>query len=210
VAGKQRTIYLDESGALGFSGGGSQFLVIGFLSARSRYVIPRVIRDMKQRLGIPSSEELKGHALRRQARTKVLRALSQADLSIHAIVVKKAGVHSRLRQNPNVLYNYALQFLIVDHVKQERLSALSLVIDERTQKIVGRGRQLDEYLRHKLWAEEDLDVDLRFHHVQSHMSLGIQAVDVIVNAIARKYERGHTRAYNLISRRIADERRMYF
>jgi hypothetical protein len=206
----QRTLYLDESGDLGFAPASTQYLVVAFLSVPRKHDLLRAMRWVKQRLEIPASEELKGTLLAWPQRRQVLEAVAALELSIHAIIVRKAGVRPHLRANPNVLYNYALQFPLVDHIRGEGVTEVSLVIDQRTQKVLGPGQELDHYLSVKLIAEAELDVAFRCHHVGSHNSLGIQAADVVVNAIGRKYERGQAWGYNVISPRIADERRLYF
>ncbi len=208
--GLRHTLYLDESGDVGFGLGGTKYLVVAFLSVPRKYDLLRAIRRIKEKMGIPASEELKGSSLVWAQRRQVLEAVARVDLSIHAIIIRKAGVRKHLRENPNVLYNYALQMPLVDHIKNSRLDKVSLVIDQRTQKVTGSGWQLDHYLRVKLMAEEELDVEFSCHHVDSHNSLGVQAADVVANAIGRKYEKGQAWGYNLVACRVARERQLYF
>lgn len=206
----QRTVYLDESGDLGFGAGSSRYLVICFLSVSHKHSLLRAVRRTKQSLRLPASVELKGNRLAWAQRRRVLEAVASVDLSVHAIVVNRDGVRPHLRANPNVLYNYALQFPLVEHIKDEALNEVHLVIDQRTQKIVGGGWELDHYLRVKLIAEEGLDLTLKCHHLSSRNALGVQAADVVANAIWRKHERGQAWGYNVIAAKIRDQRRLYF
>jgi len=69
---------------------------------------------------------------------------------------------------------------------------------------------LDHYLKVKLIAENGLDIDISCCHMNSERCLGIQAADLVANTIARKYEKGHSKGYNLISHLVADERKLFF
>jgi len=205
-----RTIYVDESGDLGFGVGGSKYLVICFVSTPDKNSLLRTIRRKKQKLGVSPHDELKGSTLVWEQREPILRAIASLDLSIHTVIVNKAGVQQHLRSNTNVLYNYALQFPLIAHIKTEHLDSVGLVIDERTRKIIGAGQELDHYLRVKVLAEEGLDVDLRCFHVNSRASLGIQAADLLANAMGRNYERGQARGRNIIAKKIRDEQKLFF
>jgi hypothetical protein len=206
----ERTLYLDESGDLGFGVGGSSYLAIAFLSTTQPAVLKRAVRRAKQKLGIPAAVELKGSGLSWPQRREVLGRVAKLDLSIHAVIVKKAGVYPRLRQDQNLIYNYAAHFPFAAHIRGGRMDSVVVVVDQRTKKILSGGLELGRYLKMKIWAEEGLDTDLRFHYVESHNSLGIQAADVVANAIWRKYERGQNWGYEIIQQMIADERRLFF
>jgi hypothetical protein len=207
---RERTLYLDESGDLGFGAGGSSYLTIAFLSTTEPAILKRAIRRAKQKLDIPSAIELKGSALSWPQRKEVLGRVAGLDLSIHAVVVKKACVYPRLQRDQNLIYNYAAHLPFAAHIIGGRMDSVIVVVDQRTKKILSGGLELDRYLKMKIWAEEGLDTDLRFHYVESHNSLGIQAADVVANAIWRKYERGQNWGYEIVEGLIQDERRLFF
>lgn len=204
-----RTLYLDESGDLGFSPDSSQYLVVCFLSTAEPNALKRVVRRAKRRLGIPAYVELKGHRLTWPQRKVVLTAIARLGLSIHTIAVQKANVFHRLRDDQNLIYNYAAHFPFLAHVKTGGFTSVTVVVDQRTKKILSGGMEIDRYLKMKTWAEEGLDVEIQFEHVDSNSSLGVQGVDVVANAIGRKYEKGHCCGYNIVAAKIKYERRLY-
>jgi hypothetical protein len=204
-----RTIYVDESGDLGFGGAGSQYLVISFVSVPNKTRINRAVKRIKHALRIPNEQELKAYDLSWKERQKALGILAKVEMSIHAITVNKAKVVARLQKEPNVLYNYALHFPLLEHIKGVPLMGVRLLVDQRTSR-VGSGDMLDHYLKIKCIAENSLDVDLSCCHMNSERCLGIQAADLVANTIARKYEKGHLKGYNMISGLIADERKLFF
>jgi hypothetical protein len=139
----------------------------------------------------------------------VLRSISHLDLSLHVVTVNKAQVTPELRSDPNRMYNYALQFPLLSHIKGARLSSVDLVVDQRAQKVIAGQWEMDDYLERRIFAEDGLTTFLKCSHVASHNSLGIQAVDVVANAIGRSYERGFARGRNIIARCIAYEKRLF-
>jgi hypothetical protein len=204
------TIYVDESGDLGFGPNSSKYLVIALLSMARKDGLLRSVKHARSALGVARQDELKGSVLRQHERELVLHAIARCDLSIHAVIVNKAGVRPALRTDPNLLYNYALQFPLVAHIRRAALDSVSLVIDQRTQKVIGGHWEMDYYLKMKLLAEEGLDVALQCSHVDSRNTLGVQAADVVANAIGRHYELGFARGRNIIAHLVEDERRLFF
>ena len=165
------------------------------------------MKRFKKAFGIPLSSELKSTVASPEARHHLLKMLaSDGQCYCRAIVVYKRNVKLYLRQEPNLLYNYATGLLLAPHIKC--LSSVLLSVDPREQK-VDAPRKFDEYLRTELYAEHESDVDLQIHRPESSVSSGIQAADYLCNAIFRHFRRGETVCYGAIQGKL-ELRRLYF
>ena len=199
-------IYLDESGDLGWSEGSSQYLVIATVCTRDRRLLRKLVRGVKRRHRIPLDVELKGFESSSEVRADLLQAIAQRGACYcRAIVVYKPRVVARL-QATNLLYNYAAGILLADHIKG--LDRVRLVADPREVK-VNAPYTFDEYLRIKLYGDLGSQVDLQIEQPDSRMSPGIQAADVLANAVFRHFERGETACFGCIRGRL-EVRKLYF
>ncbi len=203
------TIYLDESGDLGFGSGGSKYFVISFIVTNNPDQIKRVVRDAKIKFNLPTNYEIKGSGTTPRVKNYLLQRLAQTDIEIHAIVMNKLNVYERLRSDENILYNYVLGLVLVPCLVNTGQQKVSIVVDKRIVSVTS-GFKLDEYLKYKVWYENLKDVDMSIHHEDSKYTLGIQAVDVISNSIYRKYEIGDETYYNVVKSLIKENKKLFF
>lgn len=200
-------IYLDESGDLGWKAGASTHVVIGTVCTRQRRRFRRLMKRFKRTFQIPWHEELKACDASPKARRWLLARLA-ADQSSYcrAIVVFKPNVRPALRGSHNLVYNYAAGLLLVPHV--ENLARVVLSVDPREQKVKAP-YTFDEYLRLKLYAESESNVELAIHRPESNVSDGIQVADYLCHALFQYFESGQTACYELIEPR-TELHRLYF
>ena len=200
-------IYLDESGDLGFGGGGSDHFVVAFIATEDPTDIQRAVRATKRKFGLPRNYEIKGSGSSGRIRNHLLKKLSALDVEVHSIVMRKSNVLPRLRKDTNILYNYVLGLILVPYVvKQKRVK---IIVDRRVVSVKS-GLKLDEYLKCRIWYEKLADVEMDISHKDSKFVPGIQAVDVISYSIFRKHERRDIKYYKLIRRQIRREKKLFF
>ena len=199
-------IYLDESGDLGFSSGSSNYFVITFLTAKDQKPLKRAVQKVRKKHRLPAGFELKGNKTPTNIKEDLLKRLAQLDIDIYTIVMNKANVSPRLRQDTNILYNYVLGRILVPYICKQ--SVVTILVDRRIVSVTS-GFKLNEYLAYKVWYENLADVDMHIQHEDSKWTLGIQAADVVCNSIFRKYESGDERFYNLIKEKIKEELKLF-
>jgi hypothetical protein len=200
-------IYLDESGDLGFSPGASDYFVISFLTTKDKTPLKRAVRKVKKKHRLAPSFELKGNTTPPKIKEDLLKRIASLDINIYAIVMNKANVSPRLRQDTNILYNYVLGLIVVPYICKQTI--VTIVVDRRVVSVTS-GFKLDEYLAYKVWYENLAEVDMQIQHEDSKWTLSLQAADVVCNSIFRKYESGDERLYNLICGKIKEEQQLFF
>lgn len=205
------TIYLDESGDLGFSANSSQYLTIACLAIPTANVraLKKAVRDVKQRLKLPRRAELHATKDRWAIRQQVLALVTRPELAmeVRALSVYKPKAQRHFRDDPNSLYNYTSGTLLIPWVKH--LSAARLVVDRRQVKMLGLPFQLDAYLRFRLEQEEQASTELAITHEDSFVSLGVQVADAVSNALWRRRERGDDLGYEVLIPVLREERVLF-
>lgn len=199
-------IYLDESGDLGFSPGSSNYFVITFIATKDKTPLKRAVRKVKNKYQLPYSFELKGNTTPPKIKEELLKRIASLDIDISTIVMNKAKVTPRLRQDTNILYNYVLGLIVVPYICKQSL--VTIVVDRRVVSVTS-GFKLDEYLAYKVWYENLAEVLMQIQHEDSKWTLSLQAADVVCNSIFRKYESGDERFYNLIRGKIKEELKLF-
>lgn len=202
-------IYIDESGDLGFAPGSSRFFVIVCLVSRctENYLIKRCVRKFKKKRNLSADVELKASNTRLAHRNEFCRSLSRLPCSVHYIVVDKSNVEPKLRQDTNILYNYMAGLLLAPVMAEMDNAVINL--DSRTVKVAS-GNSLSEYLRIKLWYEMNSLVSVEFAYLDSRDCLGIQAADMISNAVFRYYENKDSSGIKLLRKLLNGEKKLFF
>jgi hypothetical protein len=202
-------IYLDETGDLGWSfdkpfqeGGSSRYLTITALiipkplSSRSKRIVKKTYQKRKQ----PTNIEIKGKDLAGQdqidfAKRTVRLLLRETSIKVGAITVKKENVQPHIRKDPNKLYNYMVNFILLDEIN--RYPVVDFIPDPRTIKVES-GNSLVDYLQTKLWFEYGSATIIKHIPVESHQSLNLQFVDFISHIIWSRYEFNRSGAFNIL------------
>lgn len=210
ATGGKVTLYLDESGDLGFDftkPKTSRHLTIAFIATTEPEKLKRRVRAVKQRHRISRADELKGYDTQFTIRRELVDQIAKLPLEVHAVTVYKPNVKQELWEDTNILYNYVAGFVLVPFISAQ--TNVVVVCDER-QVRVKTGFDIDAYTRYKVRFEEGKSTAMQFEHVSSVQSHAIQAADIITHAIFRKYESGDHRLANLLASRIKSDKHLFF
>ncbi len=200
-------IYLDESGDLGFSPKSSKFFVVAAILSKDRLRIEKCITKVrKERL--PSKykkiSELKYHNSDNIIRRRILQCITKADMGIAYAVLRKRQVYEKLRNKPNILYNFLCGSLIGNIFRKYHINTKVNIIVDRSLTGINRDA-FDEYIGYRalMSKTEIFNLDyLEIRHVDSSQDKCIQAVDFVVGAIARNYEFEDSSFYEIIDKNV--------
>jgi hypothetical protein len=202
-------IYLDESGDLGWvfdkpfqHGGSSRYLTIAAviipksLSHCPKRIVKKVYSKRKQSTAI----EIKGKDLSKEElivfAQRVVRLLQrQPSIKISAITVKKENVQPHIQSDPNKLYNYMVNFALLDKIK--KFSIVDFIPDPRSIKVKSQNSLVD-YLQTKLWFEYNSATVIRYMPTESHLNINLQFTDFVSYIIWRRYEYNKSDAFNIL------------
>ena len=202
-------MYLDESGDLGFSPESCNHFIIGVLVAHNETNLKRNVKRVKQRFKLPTDVEAKASTSDANLRRAMLQAIESSPVEIHTITVYKAHVHKRLRENTNILYNYAAGLILLPFLKEKALESITLVADRRIIRVPGGKLPFDDYIKTELWGTHETFTDLYINHLDSRESYGLQATDYVMNALFRARERGDWSLWNIIREKSVVSRRLF-
>ncbi len=203
--------YLDESGDLGFSPGGTAYFTIAFIHTQEPHLLKRAVKRTKQKFHIPHHDEMKGSTTQAHIKMDFLRRLQPLPLDISAITVQKANVDAHLRQDTNIFYNYMVGLSLVEKVLQHPKGAQVRIIVDRRVIAITSGFNFNQYVRYKVWYERTRpDIGLDIHHLDSHHAENIQAADIVCNSIFRKYEGGDPSFWTSVACKVGMDKRLFF
>lgn len=202
-------MYLDESGDLGWTfdkpyrrGGSSKYLTIAVLLVPKdlSHLPKRIIKKIYLQRKMPPSIELKGKNLSEEEKiefSKRVIDLIKAKPSIHicVITVNKENVQSHIRMDSNKLYNYMINFILLDEIKT--CSTINFTPDPRTIKVAS-GNSLVDYLQTKLWFELNSATIINHAPMESHRNNNLKFVDIIANIVWSRYEDNKSAPYNIL------------
>lgn len=211
-------VYLDESGDTGWTfthpyrqGGSSRYLCLAFLFLPhgSRKVAKNLLTSLYRKYGW-SSEKKASDAVDSQredfANLVVQMLKDHPEIKIDCIVVKKENVQPHLRLDGNKIYNYMCRLVLPEYVKNE--SSFYFCPDKRSIKVES-GYSLPHYLEMILSFDYNSPVQLHYCPLESTNNRNLQFVDWVANCVWRKFENGHSSAFDKMSAAIR-VRRLYF
>jgi hypothetical protein len=209
-------IFMDESGDLGFNTKkkSSRFFVVTFMFAQHKRSIEKVIRKISRMLRGKYKKGFSGvlHACKEKPQTciRLLRQLSQKDISIVCILLDKKKVYTRLHQKKHVLYNYITNILL-DRVFTKKLIPLDkkihLIASRReTNKVLNTN--FKNYLKQQVSNNHLFSIEIEIRTPSQEKCL--QAVDFACWSIFRKYEHQDNSYYNYIQEKIVEEKPLFF
>ena len=199
-------IFLDESGDLGWSfdkpsgkGGSSRHITIAGIAIEQNQLkyLARYIDQQCEKLGFMFGVERKGSLFSDVEATALVTGLKEmcttaSSFKMISITSNKQNVIQSLRRDKHVFYNYMLNNLLVDIVKEQ--SVVDIVLDNRTIRL-GSRNSFEDCLRAKCWGELGLDVNISCRFEESERSRGIWVADWLANFIWRHYEKNIHDAY---------------
>ncbi len=206
----QATVFIDESGDTGWTfskpyqkGGSSRYFTIAYIIVPSWGVneLPRLVRKIYKKYSLSLKIEKKGASFSPQhaqyvAYRIVEKLLKKEGFQMGAITIDKENAPPRLREDSNVLYNYALVKALAPKI--QNLEMARVIPDKRTVKIVN-GDTLDHYLRIRLHAEMGSNIQLIYEPRISNNEKSLWLIDWVANFAWRHYENDCSLAFNALS-----------
>jgi hypothetical protein len=213
-------VYLDESGDLGWSldkpyrkGGSSRYLTIAALIIPKTlsHLPKRIIRKLYKSKQLSSENEIKGQYLSPDETKKFIQRVihlldREQAITISVITVKKENVQHHIRSDANKLYNYMVNFAILQEIKE--CPSVDFIPDPRTIKVAS-GNSLVDYLKTKLWFELNSATVIKHIPVESKKNLTLQFIDFIAHIVWSRYENNEYDLYRLLRPHIT-ERHLFF
>jgi Protein of unknown function (DUF3800) len=206
------TIFLDESGDLGFDltkSRTSQFFVVTCLPVRDKRLIEKAFRRVMR--GFSPSERLRHNGTLQatketdRTRLKLLNELVHRDVSVVAIYLNKRRVHTHLPEEQHVLYNYVANILLDRIYDKDLLShddPIQLIASRReSNKLLTENFR--DYLNGQVGGRPQLKIEVAVRPPQQEK--GLQAVDMVSWALFRNRENGDDSYCNVIKPVIIDE-----
>lgn len=215
-----KTIYLDESGCLGWSldepykrGGSSRHftLAAAILPDGLEPVLNRVMRGLYKKRGRDAGSELKSYRLRAGEREHFARQLADirathSEIEFVAITVRKEHVKANsFRRNPNGLYNFMTKLLLLQLMARE--AAVAFIPDARSIRIELK-HSLHDYLCTELGGM-GAETFLTTTPGESKGLLALQFVDVMASIIWSHHEFKNDSAYRIAAPHVR-EKRLFF
>jgi len=119
----------------------------------------------------------------------------------------KSKVKASLKDKPNILFNYQAGQLLTPYLSKVNRE---LVIFNRRSLKIASGRSLFDYLTIEICVTGQSEAAIDFQWGDSQAYLGLQATDIIANAIWQHYEKKQSDIYNSIKERIILEKTLFF
>lgn len=193
-------IFLDESGDLGWSfdrpngqGGSSRYLTIaGFvIDERALNQLIWFVLGLYRKHNLTPGIEKKGAGFSGSEAAFIVRRLRdlQNQLSsfrVISITARKENAGAPLRRDSNIFYNYMLNVLLADQLKNADM--VHITLDNRAVK-VGSDNSFEDCLKTKCWGELAMQTNISVRYDNSDQNYGIWIADWIANFVWRHYEK---------------------
>ncbi|HEV2193427.1 MAG TPA: DUF3800 domain-containing protein [Nitrosopumilaceae archaeon] len=212
------SVFVDESGDLGFKQKSSEFFVISYIIMIND--VPMFLRNKCRRLLMNINtqnrkkrkiSEFKFSEDTPKTRNKFLKLIATFDISIGIAVISKDSVKSNIRNDAILLYN----FITVDHtiktIVEEYLKTTSVyntihfVIDRSLTKKARK--HFNAYCEDKIsfltqGKKFYYDINTKIEHENSESEACLQIADYVASAVFSKFERKNSQYYDIIKNKI--------
>ncbi len=198
------TIFIDESGDLGFSENSSKYFIISLLITKNPIKIRRCLRKFRDT--IPKSKkkinELHWNSSSQTIKKKGLKKLNECEFDIQTLIVDKSTIYHKLTEKKDKLYHYLSKLIIEEAILDEK--NVQIIFDKRSTNKLVRD-DLSTYILN-LISEQGEFIKASIKHVRSEDERGIQAVDFICGAFSAKYELDNADFVKIIQEHLKTEK----
>src|SRR4030042_3865044 len=194
-------VFVDESGDLGFTKKSTRFFIVAYLDCASsdsvhiRTEMGRALRRLhKKKKYSFARNELKFCRMSDYCRKYVLEKIAQCDVALGAVVLDKAKVLPKLRNDPTRLYNWSavhnIILALIPHLKDNK--KLRIVFDKHLS--MTKINAFNDYVKNKasyLLSEDGNTLPsncISSDHIDSKSEPCLQATDAVAGAYFQKYE----------------------
>ena len=198
-------VYLDESGDLGFSGGGSEHFIVVALVVHRGVRVARITNKCHRRFrySLTGNPEIKFNRCGEPVRRFVLSAVSATDSQVVWSGVRKSTVGPSLRADKDAIWRQVACRTVSEVSRRLRVRSMDIVVDRRSvRKVVRRAMES---------ALEDAAIrchaglfppQVRVSHLDSASSPGLRVVDHVAGAVFQCLERGDRTYIDIIGERV--------
>lgn len=213
------SVYVDESGDLGFSSKSTEFFSIGYVFTYNRFptaenkVIKHTLNKInkKRKNKKRKLREFKFSNDSTITKNKFLNKIKDMDISVGAICISKDSVKETLAKDPARLYRYVIGDTIITHLVQDYFArhdpynSIKFVIDRSLSE--SDRNEFNKYCEDKTsfrsWEQDRrIDYKISISHESSESVRMLQVADYIAGSIQRKFERNDSQFYDLIKHKI--------
>ncbi len=196
------TIFIDESGDLGFNKKSSNNFIIGLLitknPAKIRRCIRKVLKTIKKR-----PQELHWNASSNTIKKRALNRLESCDFEAKILVVNKKTIYNHLQEKKDKLYHFLAGLIIEEAQFDEK--HVQVIFDKRSgNKFVQN--DLSTYILNKI-SEQNFFIRAKVEHRLSHEERGIQAIDIICGAAFSKFEYDRSEFLEIVKNKVLLKRK---
>ena len=195
MAKVEPTVYMDESGDLGFDftkAKTSRYFVVSFIFTSHPRQLDKIIKKIFAGF---SKIEVKNHhgtlhsyKEKPTTRLRLLNALVRSDTTVFTLKIDKSRVYTRLHDEKHVLYNYVVNILL------DRMISKKLVPLDQPIRFVASKRETSKFLNENFANYINTQVSGN-HKINITVDIkkpaeekGLQVVDCVVWSYFRKYE----------------------
>src|SRR5690606_21731838 len=118
------------------------------------------------------------------------------DIILGTVTINKENVDNHIRDNKNVLFNYALGKGVLSFIKH--CNRVNLYPDQREIK-VKQARSCADYLQSKLLFEFNSKAIIHYQQCDSKHNQYVRFIDKLTNTIWQKHESGHRDAFRIVN-----------
>jgi len=212
------SVFVDESGDFGFGTGSSRYFTLCAVMTRHPELldrIPKRIRRRRLKKSLLRKPELKFYSTSPEIRKIVLAGVAAIqDLAVASLTVDKLHAGERRIGRGHEFYCHLAGQLVCDVVWLDRSArSYDIVFDARPlDHALGHGFDgyLEGTLRHRCDELGVIPPKARISRFDSRNSRGLQVADYVAGAIQRKFELRDSSYYDMIARRVAVEKRLFF
>lgn len=213
------SIFVDESGDLGFNSSSSQFFSIGYVFTYNRYpftenkTIKRTLKNVNTRIKNKKLKltEFKFSADSTKTRKKFLSKIKLMDIVIGVICISKDSVKEDLKKDPGRLYRFVIGDTIITQLvndyftRHDPYNSIKFVID-RSLSDCGQkefNKYCEEKTSYRSWEQDrNIDYNISIRHEDSKAIPMLQVADYIAGATQRKFERSDSSFYDVVHNQI--------
>jgi len=213
------SVYVDESGDLGFGDGASSFFTIGYAFSYNRHpfaensIVKRTLKKIndgtkKKKRKIP---EFKFSADSEKTKCRFLCKIQEMNLIMSAFCISKDSVKNELKSDQGRLYRYLVVDTIITHLVNDYFkphdpyNSIRLIIDRSLskQKRKDFDKYCDEKTSFRSWEQDkNMDYKVTVIHEDSKAVPMLQVADYIAGLVQRKFQMNDSTFYDLLSNKI--------
>ena len=200
-----RYAFMDESGDLGRFG--IEYFVISVIVVEDPKVLRKIVKNTRKRKlkrRMKDTPELKANRSSPEVREYLLRQLASTDCEIFAIVVEKSKIMPHLYEVKDRLYNFISRIVFTEMRYASGL--LKIMVDRKETNSMLQKNFEDYIIRELSNRRPELKIEIR--QCDSQQNAELQVADFVAWAIARKFNFGEEKYFQIIEEKLVNRKRM--